>query len=336
MGLVSRLGVIFVLFLSACGVGTADYVLPPGSGAGGGSVSGGGAGGGGGRLQVSTFQAVSSGLPSGFVPHGAALLDNTVYLGGDGIFTLDMSATQWVAASAPLNAGEVATSVTRDGTMVLVTVADAAGNHGGVLAYDFGPGTWRRTQAPDAPAYALLKKGTQLLLAAGDSLWASSDGDTWMKRSAGACVQGAVKFLVGSPAAQRIFSVAQSGLCYSDDQGMTWSTGLLGGDIIALAAADQYVLAVSTTDGAQRSDNYGATFHPFDPGATVSALSMTSGEAFAVFAGGVRTSNDGGQTWSDGNDGLPSGTIDSFLIAGNEVLASMSGQLWLAQLQLAQ
>jgi hypothetical protein len=325
---------LLAVLISGC-TGTAGYVNPP-AGAGGGDASGGGAGGGGNPLRLSTFQSLNGGLPASFLPTGAALLNGTIYVGGNGgVFTLDASATSWADSSAPLNSGETVTSLTRNGLTVLATVADVAGGHGGVLAYDFGPGAWRRTMAPDAPAYALLKKSSELLLIAGDSLWASPDGTTWMKRSSGACVTGAVTFLVGSPAAVRIFTVAGNQLCFSDDQGATWNTGLIGGDVTALAAADQYVLLVSTTDGPQRSENYGSTFHPFTPTGNASAFAMTSGKAFAVTASGIIVSDDGGQTWADGNAGLPTGMpIDALVLAGSDVLASLGGQLWLAQLML--
>lgn len=310
-------------------------------GATGGAGGAGGAGGGAGRLRLSSFQSLSQGLPSGFTPSGAATLNGTVYLvgaaaGQGGVYTLEVSATQWSDAQAPLRAGEVATSVTRSGLSVLVTVADAAGGHGGLLAYDFGPGTWRRTDAPDAPAWQLLKKGSELLLAAGDALWVSTDGgSTFMKRSAGACLTGQVRYLVGSPAAVRIFSVAQSGLCYSDDSGATWNTGLVGGSVTALGAVDSYALLVSSTEGALRSDNYGSTFHPFDAGEQVTGLTLTEGKVFAVTAHGVKVSDDGGQTWADGSNGLPQGqSIDALFVAGNDVLAGLGGQLWLAELSL--
>ncbi|MFT3841862.1 MAG: hypothetical protein QM723_33030 [Myxococcaceae bacterium] len=326
---------LLALLITGC-TGTVGDV-PGGAGGGGGDPTGGGAGGGGTiPLRLSTFQSLNGGLPSNFKPAGAALLNGTIYLGGgSGVFSLDANATAWADSAAPLNAGETVTSVTRNGLTVLVTVADTAGGHGGVLAYDFGPGAWRRTMAPDAPAYALLKKSSELVLVAGDSLWASTDGNSWMKRSSGACVQGAVKFFAGSAAAVRIFTVTAAGLCFSDDQGASWNTGLIGGDIVALAAADQYVLIISTTDGAQRSENYGSTFHPFTPTGAVSAFAMTSGKTFAVTPAGLIVSDDGGQTWSDGNAGLPTGMpIDALVVAGSDVLASLGGEVWLAQLSL--
>lgn len=291
-------------------------------------------------VRLSTFQAITAGLPTGAAPQSSAHFDGALYLAaGDGLFALDTGSTTWRAVPLGSAAGEKVTSVTRVDTSLVVTVADSAAGKGGAFRLDFGADAFvRLAAAPDAPAWSLARKGSTLLLVTTGGLFASSDrGATWARRSqpfASLFLQPA-KGIWASAAAQRIFAVAADGtLHHSDDEGATWSTGLVRGKVTALAAGAAYVLLTSEVEGPLRSDNYGATFHPMTADATVQAFAVSGARAFAGTTDGVRVSDDGGGTWRDASEGLPPSTsVRSLFAAGPALIAGSADGLYVAAVE---
>lgn len=291
-------------------------------------------------LRLSTFQGISAGLPSGVAPKASAHFDGALYLAaGEGLFALDSGSTTWRAVPLGTIAGEKVTSVSRIDTSLFVTVADTAAGKGGALRLDFGADAFvRLSAAPDAPAWTLARKGSSLLLATTGGLFASSDrGATWTRRSqpfAPLFLQP-VKGVWASSAAQRIFAVAADGtLHHSDDEGASWSTGLVRGKVSALAAGASFVLLTSDVEGPLRSDNYGATFHPMSADAAPQAFAVSGARAFAGTLDGVRVSDDGGGTWRDASEGLPPSTsIRALFAAGPALIAGSADGLYVAAVE---
>ncbi len=281
------------------------------------------------RARMTSFQGLSSGLPSNAAPRGIAHLDGTVYLVVDGqLFSLASGATAWLPVILPLAATEKVTSITRVELSLFITTTE------GLVRLDWGDAVAVRLAAAPKAASALLKKGTELLLATSSGLFASKDkGATFTLRSSGALFSQPLKALVGASAATRIFAAgAAGGLFYSDDAGATWTGGLVTGDVQAISAAAEFVL-VQTSTGTLRSDNYGNTFHPATVGAQPLGFGFSGKRAFAGTMNGVRVSDDGGKIWRDGNEGLPpSANVRSLWVAGPAVVAATATQLFVAEL----
>lgn len=275
-------------------------------------------------VQVGTFQGMSEGLPPARLG-GTAQFDGALYtVAGDALYRLPAGSKAWEPVSL---GGARATSVQRIDTALWVTTLD---------------GVFRQTLADDAlvrlatvPAHALVKKGSELLLASGMGLMASSDrGATWTLRNAAPIFMRPVTALVASAAAVRMFAVVDSKLWHSDDAGATWNTGLVGGDIKAIGAEAAFVL-LQTSSGALRSENYGNTFHPLDVGATAQTFATAGQRAFAGTMSGLRVSDDAGKTWREASAGLPSGTpVVQLFLAGASLVASTGDAVYVAQVQL--
>jgi hypothetical protein len=291
-------------------------------------------------VRLSTFQSITAGLPPAAAPHASAHFDGALYLAAtDGLYALDSGSVTWRTVSLGLTSAEKVTSVTRVDTSLLVTVADAAAGKGGAYRLDFGADSFvKLSNAPDAPAWTLARKGSTLLLATTGGLFVSSDrGASWARKSAAltAPFMQPVKGVWASSAAQRIFAVAADGtLHHSDDDGATWATGLVKGRVTALAAGASYVLATSDTEGTLRSDNYGATFRAAPMDVTAQAFAIVNARAFAGTANGVRVSDDGGGTWRDASEGLPPGTsVKTLFAAGPALIAGSADQVYVAAVE---
>ncbi|MBL8952516.1 MAG: hypothetical protein JNK82_17180 [Myxococcaceae bacterium] len=274
-------------------------------------------------VQVGTFEGLSEGLPAGHLG-GTAQFDGALYaVASEGLYRLPSGSKQWQAVAL----GAKATSVTRIDTALWVTASDGARLYKQALGDDdFSP----VTTAPAAAAFALLKKGSQLLLATQTGLMASSDrGATWVSKTVAAPFDGPV-VLVASPAATRVFALAGSVLWHSDDTGATWSSGLVGGEVTAISAEAEFAL-VQTSNGALRSDNYGNTFRPLDLGAKAQSFAASGSRAFAGTMTGMRVSDDSGLTWRDASNGLPAGTpVMQLFLAGGSLVASTGQAVYVA------
>lgn len=282
------------------------------------------------RTRLTSFQSLSSGLPANAKPVGIAHVDGTLYLvvGGQ-LFSLGSGATAWNPVGLSLQPNEQVTSVTRIELALYLTTTL------GLVRLDWGNETATRLTAAPAGGSALVKKGSELLLATTSGLFVSSDsGNSFVKRSAAGFFSQPLKGLVASAAAQRIFAAAEvGGLFYSDDAGATWSSGLVQGEVKALSASGEFVLVETTTAGTLRSDNYGSTFHPATVGAQPQSFGFSGSKAFAGTTTGVRVSDDGGNVWRDGNDGLPTAPqVDSLFVAGPAVVATTPTQVFVAEL----
>lgn len=275
------------------------------------------------RSKMTSFQGLSSGLPANAAPTAIAHLDGTVYLVVEGqLFGLPTGAKAWAPVTLALGAGERVTTVTRVDLSLFVATTE------GLFRQDFGDEAAVRLAGAPKAAGAVVKKGSELLLATSAGLFASKDrGQTFSPRSARVFTA-----LVASPAATRMFGVDAGGLQFSDDAGATWKNGLVDGAVKALSAAGEFVL-VETANGTQRSENYGNTFHAAAVGAQALGFGFSGKKAFAGTMTGVRVSDDGGKTWRDGNDGLPAATqVRSVWVAGPAVIAASPTQVFVAEL----
>lgn len=277
------------------------------------------------RSKMTSFQGLSSGLPANAAPQGIAHLDGTVYLVVDGqLFSLASGAKSWSALTLSLAATEKVTSVTRVDLSLFITTTE------GLVRLDWGEMVAARLAAGPKASVALVKKGTELLVATSSGLFASKDkGMTFALRSS-----QPLKALVSSSAAQRIFAASGTGaLLFSDDAGATWTGGLVAGEVKALSAAGEFVLVQTATAGTLRSDNYGNTFHATTVGAQPLGFGFSGKRAFAGTMSGVRVSDDGGKVWRDGNEGLPPASqVSSLWVAGPAVVAATATQLFVAEL----
>jgi hypothetical protein len=282
------------------------------------------------RGRLSSFQGLSSGLPANAKPTAIAHLDGTLYMVAEGqLYSLASAAKSWNSVALPLASGEQVTSVTRVDLALYLTTTE------GLLRMEWGDLIPVRISAAPRGCSALVKKGTELLLASSSGLFASKDkGASFVSRSTAPLFSKPLKAFVASSAAQRIFAAGETGgLFFSDDVGASWSSGLVAGEVTAISASGSLVLVQTSTAGTQRSDNYGNTFHPVSIGAQPRGFGFSTTKAFAATMSGVRVSDDGGNVWRDGNEGLPpSAQVDSLFVAGPAVVAAAENQVFVAEL----
>jgi hypothetical protein len=322
----TRLLVPLCVALSAC-TGTSSSVDGGDEGQDGGAAGDAGVQ----LVHYDGFQARSTGIAPGVKVLGVGAQETRVYVATeDGLVSLGfvLGEQAWQPETLALASGEKVTSLTRASGTLVVTAASSAG--GSLFTREAG-GDWvRSTTAPSASLWAFAQKGSTYYLVASTGVFSASSLDgPWTKKNTTtpAFFAKPVSHFVAAPSQQRLFlsgdpSSGFGGLYASDDDGATWRAGFLNGDVLSLAASGAVVLAEVTTDGQQRSDNYGATFHAMTVGDSTGALLFIGDQPWAGTTSGIRTSGDLGLTWSDDPHGLPSGTaVRGLFTSGNIVVA---------------
>lgn len=180
---------------------------------------------------------------------------------------------------------------------------------------DFGD-TWAPL-ALTAPAalelFAVASDGT-LLAGTGSSVHRSdTDGASWSTVASGITILDALAFAPSAPSIA--FYGSLNGVWKSTDGGATWSDpGPFSSWTKALAVdpADPLRVFAGTTSGVQRSLDGGATFAPAStglPGGTSAQFLRWEPSGARLWLGalnGVFLTTNGGNSWGNGNAGLPS------------------------------
>ncbi len=123
----------------------------------------------------------------------------------------------------------------------------------------------------------------------------------------------------------RLFVGISGGYARSDDGGVSWNLGNIGGDTathFADSPADPDLILAATPDALRRSTDGGDTWLPAITGlpaqAQISALMFSSASPNVVYAGtqahGVYQSTDGGASWSAANAGFETKGIRALAI----------------------
>lgn len=265
----------------------------------------------------------TEGWPTGARVRGAAVLDNVLFVASDqGLLSLAATETRWATVTTPLMGDVKPTSLQRVDQSLVMTAAGAAG--GGLYVKPFD-GAWAQVAtAPSTPAWLLVKKSTDWLLATTGGLYAATSlSGPWTRRSATGTplFTAAVTRFAAAPAQQKLFAAGNTGgLFESADLGVTWVASAPQGTVDALAATGAFVLVATSTDGQQRSDNYGNTFRAAaSPIASGVLVYVAQGTRFwAGGNGGLASSDDDGVTFTASSDGLPAGTaVRALFFAGS-------------------
>lgn len=278
-------------------------------------------------ISYNQFTLRSNGWPSGARVLGAAVLDNAVFVANtQGVVALPVTATTWINISTPLSGDVKPTSLVKVDQSLVLTAAGASS--GGVYVRSFDATDWTAVTSPPNPTWSIVKKGSEFLLSTTGGLYASAAlTGPWVRRSPvnTPLFTAPIGRFVAAPAQAKIFASGVSGpLFESADLGVTWTASAPRGAVEALAATGSFVLVSSAMDGQQRSDNYGNTFRP-------QATPISDGVLFYVAEGtrfwaggngGLKSSEDNGVTFTDNNDGLPTGIpIRALFFAGSYVIA---------------
>ena len=279
----------------------------------------------------------TDGWPTGARVRGAAVLSNVLFVASDqGVLSLDATETRWKPVTTPLTGDVKPTSLIRVDQSLVMTAAGAAG--GGLYVKQFD-GDWAQvTAAPTTPSWMVVKKSTDYLLATTGGLFAATAlSGPWVRRSVvnTAVFATPLTQLVAAPAQQKLFAHgATGGLFESIDTGRTWTASVPRGTVDALTA-DRAIVVVSTSmDAQQRSDNYGNTFraaaNPIGDGVV---LYVSEGTRFwAAGAGGLKSSDDDGVTFTDNSDGLPVATaVRALFFAGSYAIVDTADGPWINQ-----
>lgn len=287
-------------------------------------------------IVLASFTLRGDGWPTGEALVGAALLDNVLYAAStSALFALPLTQTAWQPVATP--DGGAPTSLQRFGTTLAMTVAGSSGKSVWTRTVD---ADWSElTTAPAAPAWALVHKGSEYLLATSRGLYAAPDlgATSWGKRTALPPFTAPVSALVAAAGQQRLFSIADAGLFTSDTAGATWATGVVTSAVSALSAGGAYAFAALAADaGELRSDNYGATFKPMPTpvGATVEVFLFDQNRVWAGTGSGLVLSDDLGVTWSADTHGLPAGLeVRNVIVAGSLLVVDTPNGPYVTQFQ---
>jgi hypothetical protein len=267
------------------------------------------------------------------------VLDNVLYVASDqGVFSLPATDTHWATVTTPLAGDLKPTSLQQVDQSLVMTAAGATGGGLYLKPYD---GDWAQvTAAPAKPSWLLVKKGTDWLMPTTGGLYtATALAGPWTRRSAvgTALFTTPVSRFVAAPAQQKFFAAGDTGgLFESNDLGVTWAASVLRGTVDGVAASGAFVVVSTSTDGQQRSDNYGNTFRAATaPVAGGVLFYLAQGTRFwAGGNGGLKSSDDDGVTFGDNSTGLPTGTpVRALFFAGSYAIVDTTDGPYLNQLQ---
>lgn len=290
-------------------------------------------------IRYTTFTLRAQGWPSGAKLVGAGVQDNVLIAATDqGVFKLPAIDTTWQAETTPVMGDAKPTSLLRvDQSLVMTT----AGTTGGAIFTRAVDGTWAQVMGPPPnPEWALVKKSNEYLLATTGGLFVSTAlTGPWTRRSAAntPLFTKPLSQLVAAASQQKLFAHgdaanALGALYESNDVGATWAKSAVMGDVKALGATGAVVLVAVTTDGQQRSDNYGNTFRPVSAPLTDPTFFVTQDTTFwAGTSAGLLRSDDLGVSFSDASNGLPAGPVKALVFAGGYVIAMTDAGPWLNQ-----
>lgn len=274
-------------------------------------------------IKYTQFTSRSNGWPSGAVVRGAAVLDNVLYAANDqGIYALPSTETTWRRETSPLTGDVQPTSFQRVDQKLVLTAAGATA--GGVWTREVDTAWTQVTTAPQTPTWSLTRKSSEYLLVATGGLFASDavDGMYGERSDAGIFTQP-VRTFVAAPAQQKLFAASTS-LFESIDLGATWAPSTLTGAVEGLAATGAFVVVATSTDGQQRSDNYGNTFRAqSSPLSSDVIFYVSQGSVFwAGTNDGLFRSDDNGVNFVAAGNGLPANTaVRGLYFAGGYVVA---------------
>ncbi len=298
-------------------------------------------------VRLSTFQALSAGLPASTVVRCTAQLNGKLYAvveasAGNGLYVLDSGSTEWHAVDIALRTGEHFTSIVRVDFDLYATAAHATTPQGSTFKFDHTRGTWAKLAgAPDVQTWTVVKRNDEILLATLSALYVSKDsGATFARRGTqwAAPMDKPLRQLVAAKAQTRLFAVQEGtggygALYYSDDAGETWQTNIVPAPVRGFAADTAYAFADVKGLGAVRSDNYGSTFKPMNMGVTAQNFVTLGKKVFAATMNGLRLSEDGGGTWKDPANGLPTTEVKSIHVAGSSMLAATVQGVFVAEVR---
>ena len=290
-------------------------------------------------IVYSQYTLRTSGWPSGARVVGAGVLDNALFVATDqGVVALPVTQTSWIPITTPLTGDVKPTSLQRIDQNLVMTAAGASS--GGVYLRGFDSSDWTSVASPPNPTWTLVKKSNEYLLSTTGGLYrAAALSGPWTRRSQMnlALFTQPIGRFVAAPSQQKLFATGVTGpLFESTDVGASWVASSPQGNVEALAASGAVVLVSTVMDGQLRSDNYGNTFRdagtPIADGVLVYATE--GGNFWAGGNGGIKRSIDNGLTFTDENDGLPSGTaVRALFFAGNYVIADTAAGPYINQLE---
>jgi hypothetical protein len=294
-------------------------------------------------IKYTTYTKRSDGWPAGAKIVGAGVLDNVLFVATDkGVVSLPATDTTWSTVITPLTGDLKPTSLQRVDQSLVMTAAGATTGGLYVKPLD-GPFT-ASTAAPTKPAWALVRKSPDWLLVTTGGLYAGADlTGAFSRRSAAATplFTHVVPRFVAAPSQQKMFASGDSanalgGLFESSDVGATWTASTLQGNVSALTALGAYVLVATSTDGQQRSDNYGNTFRAAGAPITGTLQSwvVQNARIWAVTSDGLMSSDDNGASFTANSGGLPAGTLARGLFfAGSYAIVDTADGPWITQVE---
>lgn len=229
--------------------------------------------------------------------------------------------TSWTPKNQGISAIYILRFISADG--VLYACSDY-----GVHISDDGGQTWQQSVKgmDDTEIVALAKAPNGDLYAGSEMLYRSEDGINWMDLSQ-AFPDGDVYTtdLLIEPDGRIIMATDEYGLCYSDNQGQTWTYVNSGLEDVTMAFIQKNQAGYYfTADGYNlyRSNDLTGNWEIINNGLTdtdITGFTVGNGVLFAItYSDGLFKSTDNGDTWSLSSDN----DFNNIAVNGNEVYGS--------------
>ncbi len=187
--------------------------------------------------------------------------------------------------------------------------------------------TWAQKSSGMAGGYiyALLESGAGGMFAAGATgvYFSSDNGESWAHRDSGITTKSA-RCLVRLANGDLIAGTAGQGIYRSTDNGSFWSVyaGLPGASVAAFFLHPNGTVFAGTFSGLYRSTDGGVSWISSGLGQSANAFALApTGSIYAATNyNGVYVSTDGGGSWSTVNSGLPTLSLNTLILAGDNRL----------------
>ncbi len=256
-----------------------------------------------------------------------AISNSNVFAGtsGDGVFLSTNNGISWSRIDDGLTSPYVY-ALKISGTNLFSGTL----NSGFFRSIDYGK-HWLKydIDSSSSTVVAFAVSGTNLFAATSGGVFRSTNnGINWHAAGSGLPSSNSCGFNTFAVSDSNLFVGTSGGVFLTTDDGISWTaTGLMHGDVSALAIAGTNLIAGTLFDGIFLSTDFGSHWHPINIGLTNSyilSLAVYGSYLYAgTFGGGVVLSTDGGKTWQSINSGLPAhsnvsalAVCDSILIAG--------------------
>ena len=241
---------------------------------------------------------------------------------GDGVYRSPDNGASWVQINDGLGHPGVLALAAKGNDLFAATFAGVYRLPGNGTTWEYAHNGLTQTVVSLAVSETTLLAGTF----EGGVFRSTNNGASW---TASAIQAGGLSVSVLTTDGSSVYAGTRgAGIFRSTDAGNTWTQLQNSFTVTALAAIGPTILAGTENGGAYRSLNAGATWAPLSL-LGASSFAIRSAEIFAAGFGVFRSDN-GGDSWSSYDDGLPR-PPSHLLLLGDKLFAGGAGPVYVRQ-----